>query len=59
MDVAHERVAGLDLRKEAIVVCVMAGRKATAECRTFDATTCGLGDLTWLTKSGPPTYRRK
>jgi transposase len=55
MAVVHERVTGLDVHKETIVACVriMAGRRATRECRTFDGTTCGLGDLlTWLTKGG-------
>jgi transposase len=55
MDVVHERVAGLDVHKETVVACVriMAGRKASRECRTFDTTTSGLGDLlTWLTESG-------
>jgi transposase len=55
MDVMHERVAGLDVHKETIVACVriMAGGKATRECRTFDTTTSGLQALlTWLTESG-------
>jgi transposase len=54
MDVIHERVAGLDMHKETIVACVriMTGRKASRECRTFDTTTSGLGELlTWLTDS--------
>ena len=55
MDVMHERVAGLDVHKETIVACVriMAGGKATRECRTFDTTTAGLESLlSWLTESG-------
>jgi transposase len=55
MDVIHDRVAGLDVHKETIVACVriMAGGKATRECRTFDTTTAGLEALlTWLTESG-------
>src|SRR5215471_7896511 len=55
MDVMHERVAGLDVHKETIVACVriMAGGKATRECRTFDTTTAGLEALlSWLTESG-------
>jgi transposase len=54
MDVMHERVAGLDVHKETIVACVriVADRKATRECRTFDTTTSGLEALlTWLTES--------
>ena len=55
MDVIHDRVAGLDVHKETIVACVriMAGGKATRECRTFDTTTAGLEALlSWLTESG-------
>jgi len=55
MGVMHERVAGLDVHKETIVACVriMAGGKATRECRTFDTTTAGLEALlAWLTESG-------
>jgi transposase len=55
MDVMHERVAGLDVHKESIVSCVriMAGGRATRECRTFDTTTAGLEALlSWLTESG-------
>jgi len=55
MDVMHERVAGLDVHKEMIVACVriMAGSKATRECRTFDTTTSGLEALlSWLVESG-------
>jgi transposase len=55
MDVMHERVAGLDVHKKTIVACVriMAGGKATRECRTFDTTTAGLEALlSWLTESG-------
>jgi transposase len=54
MDVIHGRVAGLDVHKETIVACVriMAGGKATRECRTFDSTTSGLQALlSWLTES--------
>lgn len=53
MDVIHERVAGLDVHKETVVACVriMAGGKATRECRTFDSTTSGLQALlSWLTE---------
>jgi transposase len=55
MDVMHERVAGLDVHKAMIVACVriMAGGKATRECRTFETTTAGLESLLgWLTESG-------
>jgi len=55
MDVIHDRVAGLDVHKETIVACVriMAGGKATRECRTFDTTTAGLEALlSWLSESG-------
>ena len=55
MDVIHGRVAGLDVHKETIVACVriMAGGKATRECRTFDTTTAGLEALlSWLAESG-------
>jgi transposase len=55
MDVMHERVAGLDVHKDTIVACVriIAGGKATRECRTFDTTTAGLEVLlSWLTESG-------
>jgi transposase len=47
MDVMHERVAGLDVHKETIVACIgiMAGGKATRECRTFDTTTADLEAL--------------
>jgi transposase len=54
MDVMHERVAGLDVHKETIVagVRIVADRKVTRECRTFDTTTSGLEALlTWLTES--------
>jgi transposase len=46
-DVMHEQVAGLDVHKKTIVVCVriMAGRKAHREWRTFDTTTIGLEPL--------------
>jgi transposase len=49
------RVAGLDVHKETIVACVwiMAGGKATRECRTFDSSTSRLQTLlSWLTESG-------
>jgi hypothetical protein len=48
MDVIHERVAGLDVHKATIVayVRIMAGGKATRECRTFDTTTArGVAEL--------------
>jgi transposase len=54
MDVMYERVAGLDVHKEKVVACVriIAGGKATRDCRTFDTTTSGLQALlTWLTES--------
>jgi transposase len=55
MDVMYERVAGLDVHKVRIVACVriVAARKVTRECRTFDTTTAGLEALlSWLTESG-------
>src|SRR3974377_2275863 len=55
MEVMHERVAGLDVHKEAVVCCVriVAGGKASRECRTFETTTAGLEALlSWLTQSG-------
>jgi len=47
MDVMHERVAGLDVHKETVVACVriVAGGKATRECRTFDTTTAGAASV--------------
>jgi hypothetical protein len=50
MDVMHERVAGLDVHKETIVACVriMAGGKATRECRTFDTTTAAQRDQSFV-----------
>ena len=54
MEVMHRRVAGLDVHKQTVVVCVrlMAGRKPTRECRTFGTTTQALLDLrAWLTTS--------
>src|SRR5437879_4999126 len=53
MEVLHERVAGLDVHQATIVACVrlMAGTKATRECRSFATTTAGLLDLLeWLTE---------
>jgi transposase len=55
MEVMHDRVAGLDVHKAMIVACVrvMAGRKASRECRTFETTTAGLEALlAWLTECG-------
>src|SRR3974377_1004468 len=55
MEVMNERVAGLDVHKEAVVCCVriVAGGKASRECRTFETTTAGLEALlSWLTQSG-------
>jgi transposase len=55
MEVMHERVAGLDVHKAAVVACVrvMRGRKASRECRTFETTTAGLEALlAWLTECG-------
>jgi transposase len=52
MQVIHRRVAGLDVHKATVVACVrlMVGRKITHECRTFETTTAGLGELlAWLT----------
>jgi transposase len=54
MEVMHRRVAGLDVHKQTVVACVrlMAGRKATRECRTFATTTQALLELrAWLTES--------
>lgn len=51
MEVIHKRVAGLDVHKRSVVGCVrlMAGRKLTRECRTFETTTDGLSALlAWL-----------
>ncbi|MGD0027118.1 MAG: IS110 family transposase, partial [Xanthobacteraceae bacterium] len=51
MEVMHKRVAGLDVHKATIVACVrlVAGRKVTRECRTFETTTDGLlALLAWL-----------
>jgi hypothetical protein len=52
MDLMHERVAGLDMRKETITACerIRAGGKVTRECRTFDTTTAAGVDalLSWL-----------
>jgi transposase len=53
MEVLNERVAGLDVHQATIVACVrlMAGTKATRECRSFATTTAGLLDLLeWLTE---------
>ena len=55
MDVMHERCAGLDVHKAAIVACVrsITDGKVNRECRTFDSTTAGLlALLAWLTESG-------
>lgn len=52
MQVIHKRVAGLDVHKATVVACVrlVAGRKVTHECRTFETTTAGLSELlAWLT----------
>ncbi len=52
MDVMHERVAGLDVHKAMIVVCVrlVSDGKITRECQTFETTTAGLLSLlAWLT----------
>ena len=51
MDILYERVAGLDVHKETVVACVriMAGGKASRECRTFATTTEQLIELrAWL-----------
>jgi transposase len=55
MEVMHERVAGLDVHKDSVVACVriVAGGKASRECRTFETTTGGLQSLlAWLTETG-------
>jgi transposase len=55
MEVMHERVAGLDVHKDSVVACVriVAGGKASRECRTFETTTDGLKSLlAWLTENG-------
>ena len=62
MEVMHERVAGLDVHKDAVVACVriMAGGKALRECRTFETTTDGLKSLlAWLTETGCTHVARK
>lgn len=54
MEVIYDCVAGLDVHKDTVVVCVrtMSGNKATRECRTFETTTDGLlGLLEWLSSS--------
>ena len=54
MEVMHRRVAGLDVHKGTVVACVrlMAGHRATRECRTFATTTEALVELlSWLTAS--------
>ena len=54
MEVMHHRVAGLDVHKETVVACVrvMAGRRATRECRILATTTQGLLELlAWLKES--------
>jgi transposase len=54
MDILHERVAGLDVHKDAVVACVRLakGSKSTRECRTFATTTDGLiALLDWLSES--------
>lgn len=51
MDVLHDRVAGLDVHKDTVVVCArtMSGSRATRECRTYETTTEGLSALLeWL-----------
>jgi transposase len=55
MEVMHERVAGLDVRKAMIVACVpiMSEGKVKRECRTFETSTAGLEALLdWLTALG-------
>jgi transposase len=50
----HRRVAGLDVHKQTVVACVrlMAGHRATRECRTFATTTEALVELlSWLAAS--------
>jgi len=54
MEVMHRRVAGLDVHKQTVVACVrlMAGHRATRECRTFATTTEALVELlSWLAAS--------
>jgi len=51
----YKRVAGLDVHKAAVVACVriVARRKVTRECRTFDTATDGLIALReWLGECG-------
>jgi transposase len=51
MDVLYERVAGLDVHKDTVIVCVriMVAGKTTRECRTFATTTEQLVALrAWL-----------
>ena len=55
MEVMHERVAGLDVHKAMIVVCVriMSAGKIKRVCRTFETSTASLEALLdWLTASG-------
>jgi transposase len=54
MDVLYERVAGLDVHKDAVVSCVRlaTGGQPRRECRTFATTTEGLTALAaWLEDS--------
>ena len=54
MDILHERVAGLDVHKDAVVACVRiaTGRQTQRECWTFVTTTDGLTVLAaWLEES--------
>ena len=54
MEVINDRVAGLDVHKDTVVVCMrtMSGNRATRECWTFEATTEGLlALLEWLNAS--------
>ncbi len=54
MDILYERVAGLDVHRDTVVVCVriMVDGKAQRECRTFAATTEQLVELRrWLEES--------
>jgi transposase len=54
MEVMHERVADLDVRKAMIVACVriVSEGKIGRECRTFETSTAGLEALLdWLTAS--------
>ena len=56
MEVMHERVAGLDIGKATLTVCVRTpgpGRRRSSETRTFPTTTRALGVMRdWLLERG-------